>query len=249
MISSIPRHPIVPHPACCAQDLKALSPHGLINELPTILGVLTNAAPLLVETLNSSNGLVLSFGAAQILSIDLLSFMEKLWRDPVWSKVAASIIIALATWIIGVGTKRLILKCKIKNPPLTVPTAENRIDLIDGSIWQGSSAVIGDKAALPSIPITFRFFSHHQQVLGEGAFEHEGHRFKIHFVGRFYNDSLLGLEYTHLNGVSAFGFIILQLEQVPTVMTGKCVVYGAITHQISVGSIYLKKLDVAQQET
>jgi hypothetical protein len=170
--------------------------------------------------------------------------LKALWADPVWSKVISSGIIAVIGVIVG-G-----LAYHYRTTPAAIPQTpavthessiiETRNALINGSTWYGTTSSIkvpGEEPGIPPFPITFHFVVRDNQVTGGTTFEHDGRWFETKFKGEFYNESYIKLEYWHINGVNAFGYMILKLDHLATTMSGKCVVYGSITQRISVEAI------------
>jgi hypothetical protein len=166
--------------------------------------------------------------------------LRALWSDPVWSKVIAGGVLT----VLSLAGAYCYSQFSHKSHQNII--AQARDTQINGSTWQGMTSSIdvpGEDVPAKSFLMTFHFIVKDDQITGIASFEHDGQLFEISFKGEFFNESYLKLEYVHLKGVNAFGYIILKLDQIPTTMSGKCVVYGSVTHQISVGKIDLKKIE------
>lgn len=166
--------------------------------------------------------------------------LKAFWSDHVWSKVIAVGIVALIAFAYHK------YNISSSHAPNSKSIAEERNALLNGSTWQRTVASIdvpGEQVGVKPFAIIFHFLVQGNKITGTSSFEHDEQRFETQFKGEFFNESYLKLEYTHLKGINAFGYIIFKLEQIPTTMSGKCVVFGSITHQISAGKLDLKKIE------
>ena len=164
--------------------------------------------------------------------------IKSIWRDQVWSKIIANslwtIICVAAALLLGIY---LSFRGKSPNDP--------RLAALDESTWQGETSAIfgaGESGTTNGFSITFKFSIRNGKIVGRSFFDHDNRHFETAITGELVNESYLKLEYHHLKAVNAFGFIIMKLDDIPTAMSGKCVVYGSVTHEISVGKITLKKV-------
>ena len=160
--------------------------------------------------------------------------------NPLWSRVIGSVIVGAV--LFGVPW----IYYHYPKTPQQNPVSAMRIALINGSTWQGTASAIyqaGEEEKVKPFQITYHFLVQKNTITGTSSFEREGQLYETDLRGEFYNETLLKFEYVHRKGINAFGYVILQIEQIPTKMSGKCVVYGAATHAVSVGNIELNKVE------
>ena len=156
-------------------------------------------------------------------------------------------------WLVGIGVT---LASAIVGATVTVFVKEwlerrglkaitkSRHQLLHGSTWHGTASnfdIPGETPTLPPFEITFHFFVRGRLVTGDSVFHRNEREFKPTFKGGFYNDSYLKLEYSHSHPVMAFGYMILKLEDIPDMMSGKVVAYGALSKRIIVGKVELTR--------
>jgi hypothetical protein len=121
---------------------------------------------------------------------------------------------------------------------------KSRHQFLHGSTWHGTATnydIPGESPSAAPFEITFHFFVRGKLVTGDAVFHRNEREFNPTFKGGFYDDTHLKLEYTHVEPVIAYGYMILKLEDIPDTMNGKVVAYGALSKRIIVGKVELTK--------